>query len=72
MTIKDYYQLTKDNEYFFRFIKNIMNEMGITVKQLTDGICDESEWKNLKSPGNIGCGSRWRRLQRKRADAHAL
>lgn len=53
MTIKDYYQLTKDNEYFFRFIKNIMNEMGITVKQLTDGICDESEWKNLISGGYL-------------------
>ena len=53
MAIKDYYQLTKDNEYFFRFIENIMDETGITVKQLTDGICDESEWKNLISGGYL-------------------
>ena len=46
MAIKDYYQLTKDNEYFFRFIENIMDETGITVKQLTDGICDEGVYPN--------------------------
>ena len=50
MANEEYSQvLTKDNEGFFRFIESKMKGNGITIEQLTSGLCDMEEWNNLLS-----------------------
>ncbi len=46
---KDIPVFTKDNEGYFRFIENTMDETGITIEQLTSGLCNVLEWNELIS-----------------------
>lgn len=40
---------TKDNEFFFRFIKQVMNDRNISDEQMVLGLCDKMEWKGFLS-----------------------